>query len=86
MALIFSFFDVSKIRLKETSNVLILDEIFSSSIDAEGMIGLAQIISELKENNISVIIIAHTDLNDVIDFDKHLFIEKKNGFSVIKEI
>lgn len=86
MALIFSFFDVSKVRLKETSNVLVLDEIFSSSIDQEGMIGLAQIISELKESNISVIIIAHTDLNDVIDFDKHLFIEKKNGFSTIKEI
>ena len=87
LSLVFSFFDICKLRSKQSSNILVLDEVADSSIDNEAINGLGHIINLLKQDGISSIIISHNDnVKESIDFDKCLEINKKSGFSQIKEI
>ena len=87
LSLVFSFFDICKLRSKQSSNILVLDEVADSSIDGEAISGLGHIINLLKQDGISSIIISHNDnVKESIDFDKCLEINKKSGFSQIKEI
>ena len=83
LSLIFAFFDLTKIRIKQSTNVLFLDEI-DNSFDQEAIDGLSNILDLLKHDNISTFIITHnSELKNNINFDKHIEIIKLNGFSKI---
>lgn len=86
LSLIFAFFDVSKIRSKQTSNILIMDEIADSSLDIEAISGLSHIIELLTNDGITVIIISHNaDIKELINFSKHVKVIKNGSFSEIKQ-
>lgn len=86
LSLIFAFFDLTKIRSKQSSNILVMDEVLDSSLDFEGINGLADIIYNLKNEKMNVIIISHnSDVKQIIDFDNHIEVVKNGIFSEIKE-
>jgi DNA repair exonuclease SbcCD ATPase subunit len=83
LALLFTWREVAKIKNSTSTNLLIMDEIFDSSLDGFGTDDFLKIIRfVVKDANIFVI--SHkTDLHD--KFDKVIKFEKRKNFSQIVE-
>ena len=83
LALLFTWRAVAKLRNSVSTNLLIMDEIFDSSLDGFGTDDFLKIIRfVVKDANIFVI--SHkTDLHD--KFDKVIKFEKRKNFSQIVE-
>lgn len=83
LALLFAWREVAKSKNSAYCNILILDEIFDSSLDSIATEELMKNLNFLKKNG-SVFVISHK-LDQMSDkFDKTMFIQKKNNFSKIK--
>jgi energy-coupling factor transporter ATP-binding protein EcfA2 len=68
-----------------STNLLILDETFDSSLDGEGVDNLMKIIDTLKEDT-NVFVISHkTELEDA-HFERKLTFIKDKNFSRMREI
>jgi DNA repair exonuclease SbcCD ATPase subunit len=82
LALLFAWREIAKLKNSANTNLLILDEIFSGSLDGEGSTSL---ISVLKSQiGISVFVISHDEqVKDM--FDDILLVEKQNDFSIITQ-
>ena len=80
LALLFAWREVAKLKNSANTNLLILDEIFSGSLDGEGSTSLIGVLK--SQIGISVFIISHDEqVKDM--FDDVLQVEKQNDFSVI---
>lgn len=87
LSLLFTFFDVSKLRSKESSNILVMDEICDSSLDVEAISGLSHIIDLLTKDNVTTILISHnSDVKELINFTKHINVTKAGSFSCISYV
>ena len=83
LALMFTWREVARLKNSTNTNLLIMDEVFDSSLDASGTDGFLKILNELESQNIFVI----SHKGDVL-FDKFYSImkfEKQNNFSKIVE-
>jgi len=84
LALLFAWREVAKVKNSAHCNLLILDEIFDSSLDSSGTEELMRNLYSLKKTG-SVIVISHK-LDQMADkFDKIVVVEKKNSFSSLKK-
>lgn len=84
-ALLFSFRDIANMRNSVSSNLCIMDEIFDSSLDAEGTEKMLDIIQ--NSSNISnIIVISHQTDNIIDSFDRVLEFSLNKNFSQMKEI
>jgi len=84
LALLFAWREVAKVKNSANCNLLILDEIFDSSLDASGTEELMRNLYSLKKSG-SVVVISHK-LDQMSDkFDKTVVVEKKNNFSSLKK-
>lgn len=80
LALLFTWRDIAKMRNSSSTNLLILDEIFDSSLDGSGTDFFTVIIRYmLQDTNVFVISHKTEELGD--KFDNLLTFEKVNGFS-----
>lgn len=82
LALLFAWRAIAKLRNSASTNLLILDEVFDGSLDAQGsddFLGIIQSVS--GEGNIFVISHKTDQMKD--KFDKIVEFEKKNNFSRI---
>lgn len=83
LALMFTWRAIAKLRNSASTNLLILDEVFDSSLDTSGNDTLMDILSNITDGNIFVISHKGDQLYDkfhsVIKFEKH------SNFSVIKQ-
>ena len=80
LALLFTWRDIAKMKNSSSTNLLILDEIFDSSLDNGGTDEFVKIIRyEIKDAHIFLITHKSEDLND--RFDNLITFEKLNGFS-----
>jgi len=83
LALMFTWRAIAKLRNSASTNLLILDEVFDSSLDTSGNDNLMDILSNITDGNIFVISHKGDQLYDkfhsVIKFEKH------SNFSVIKQ-
>lgn len=78
LALMFTWRAISKIRSSSTTNLLIMDEVFDSSLDASGTEDFMKIIEAMDNTNI--FIISHKGhLSD--KFENQIKFEKYKGFS-----
>ena len=85
LAILFAFRDVARLRNSVSSNLLLMDEILNSSMDAEGTDKILDILAEGV--NISNIIVISHKTEDIIDsFDRVLSFEMKQNFSQMKEL
>ena len=83
LALMFTWREVARLKNSTNTNLLIMDEVFDSSLDASGTDDFLKILNELESQNIFVI----SHKGDVL-FDKFHSImkfEKQNNFSQIVE-
>lgn len=85
LSLLFSWRQIARMKNSANTNLLILDETFDSSMDADGVDNLLKILNTLgKETN--VFIISHKQ--DLLEgkFPKKIEFEKIKNFSQIKKI
>lgn len=76
VAMLFAFRDLVSAKSGSMSNLLVLDEIYDSAADADGVDSMNKILSSLKDN---VFIISHNDKHQ--GFDCHLQMKKVGNFS-----
>lgn len=79
LALLFVWRDVAAMVSGSSCNILILDELFDSATDQEGIVAIKTILDSMTDNNISVI--SHRE-HDPQDYGKHIKMVKKGRFSV----
>ena len=85
LAILFTWRQIAKIKNSTSSNVLFLDEVFSSVLDGAGKDKLVEILlNDEAENNIFVI--SHADMVQQMDFDRKLTVVKPKNFSKIEEL
>ena len=84
LALLFTWRTIAKMKNSANTNLLILDEIFDSSLDIAGTYDFMKILRSFNDST-NVFIISHKP--DVLQdkFDRILKVEKKQNFSVINE-
>ena len=85
LALLFTWREISKMRNSSPVNLLLLDEIMDSSLDAAGTEEFLFLITQLTGEN-NVVIISHKADQIADKFDKVLTVEKTKNFSHFKEI
>jgi DNA repair exonuclease SbcCD ATPase subunit len=82
MALLLTWREISRKKNSTNTNILILDEVFDSSLDAGGTEDFMKLLRVLSKKT-HIFVISHKP--DVISdrFDSHLKVEIKNNFSII---
>lgn len=80
LALLFTWRDVAAIVSGTEINLLILDEVFDSATDGEGVEAIHSILESIKSN---VIVISHREEHDKDRFSQHIRMVKKGRFSVM---
>ncbi|CAL9966086.1 exonuclease subunit 2 [Vibrio phage 6E35.1a] len=78
LALLFAFRDLVSARTGSMTNLLVLDEVFDSAADTDGVDSINQILSTIKDN---VFIISHSEKHEQSMFDKHIRFTKKGNFT-----
>jgi DNA repair exonuclease SbcCD ATPase subunit len=80
LALLFAWRQVAKMKNSVNTNLLILDEIFDSSLDTDGVDNLLKILRNLSDDT-RVFIISHK--RDVLEgrFERRLEFSKQNNFT-----
>jgi len=83
LALLFTWRQVAKMKNSVSTNLLILDETFDSSLDHEGVDNLMKILYSLDEDS-NVFVISHK--GEILDgkFDEKIEFVKEKNFSKMK--
>jgi DNA repair exonuclease SbcCD ATPase subunit len=81
LALLFTFREVAKLKNSLTTNLLVLDEVFDSSLDVAGVEYVMQLLNEFKNTN-TFIISHNVNLISSSCFDNTVQFEKRGDFSV----
>jgi len=77
--------DIAELQAKTSLNIAIYDEILDTSLDADGVQKLMDIVRvKQQETNSCVLCITHRDEIKELEFDNSIMIYKQNGFSVIQ--
>lgn len=82
LALLMTWRDVSRLRSSMSTNLLILDEVFDGSLDANGTELLMEIFNSLGETT-NIFVISHKNDQLSEKFDRTIHFEKERGFSRI---
>ncbi len=83
LALLLTWRHVARMKNSAATNLLILDEVFDSSLDAAGTEEFLKIIADLEKDT-SVFVISHKTDQLVDKFANTIVFEKMKGFSTIK--
>lgn len=84
ISILLSWRQIAKMKNSVNTNLLIMDEIFDSSLDTDSIDMLSNILKELTKNsNTNIFIISHRDISGFDMFDNTIRVEKRNEFSVI---
>jgi len=81
-----AFHDICRIKARNLIDIMVLDELLDTSVDAYGMKKIFDIVKNKQEqDDLKVYIISHRDIINEDEFDKVLIVEKYRGFSVVRE-
>ena len=82
LALMFTWREIGRLKNSVTTNLLILDEVFSSSLDDVGKECLLQLLRYRLPDNQRIVVVDHT-LSDAFKekFDYNIEVTRKGGFS-----
>ena len=83
MAIMMAWRDVAKLKSNMSCNLLIMDEIFDSSVDAEGTTAFADLLKSVS--NLNVFVITHTPEKLADSFRSFIRLEKVNGFTTLSQ-
>ena len=82
LALLFTWREIAKVKSSVATNLLILDEIFDSSLDGSGVEDFLGILNSL-DNNCNAFVISHKGHQIIDKFGKVIKIVKNNNFSAL---
>lgn len=82
MALLLAWREIAKMQGNVSTNLLIFDEIFDSSLDSGGAESLADLLTFME--NLNVFIITHTPEKIADKVRSIMKVEKEDGFSVLR--
>ena len=75
LALLFTWRNIAKLKNSVNTNILILDEIFDSSLDGQGTDDFFKILKSLQKENVFIIShkgdIMFDKFTNIIKFEKH---------------
>ena len=80
LALLFTWRSIAKMKNSVSTNLLILDEVFDSSLDATGTEDLLKILRDLSEDT-NIFVISHKGEVLVDQFPRIIMFEKQQDFS-----
>ena len=82
LALMFTWREIGKLKNSVSTNLLILDEVFSSSLDEVGKECLLRILRYELDESQRVLVVDHTLSSEFKDkFDRSIEVQRVNGFS-----
>jgi DNA repair exonuclease SbcCD ATPase subunit len=81
LAILMTWREIAKMQNKMSTNLLIFDEIFDSSMDQAGVDAFVELLGSIKNTN--VFVISHTPDKLADKFRSSISFEKENGFSKI---
>jgi DNA repair exonuclease SbcCD ATPase subunit len=84
-AIMFTWREISKMKNSANINLLMLDEIFDSSLDTDGIDEFLNILSNTG-NDLNTFIISHRGEVLLDKFDRVLKVDNKTGFSKVQEV
>ena len=82
MAVLFAWRQIAKMKNSVNTNLLVMDEIFDSSLDSQGTELLMNLLSQVTADT-NVFIISHKGDQLFDKFRSVIKFEKKNDFSII---
>ena len=82
LALLFTWRSIAKLKNSVNTNLLILDEVFDSSLDGEGTDEFMKIVNE-QGSSTNVFVISHKGDTLYDKFRVHMRFEKRKNFSII---
>ena len=85
LALLFAWRTIAKMKNSVNTNLLIMDEVFDSSLDNSSTDSLLQLMDTLKGDH-NIFVISHKGDSLYDKFDKIIRIEKKNDFSIMNSV
>lgn len=83
LAILFTWRQVAKMKNSANTNLLILDEIFDSSLDTYGTDYFLAVMNTIAQEKANIFVISHKGDQLVDKFQDVIRFEKKNDFSVI---
>jgi DNA repair exonuclease SbcCD ATPase subunit len=83
LAILLAWREIAKIKNSSHCNLLILDEVFDSSLDSLGVDDLSGVLKNLAASN-SVYVITHKKDQLIDKFEKTISFNKRNNFSKMK--
>ena len=83
LSLLLAWREISRLRNSTNCNLLILDEVFDSSLDAVGTEEFLKLLNTFG-NKSNIFVISHKSDSMTDKFQNHIVLEKKNNFSKIK--
>ncbi len=84
LAILLTWREISKLKNSANCNILVLDEVFDSSLDATGMDEFMKLI-RFFDKDINIFVISHKADQLVDKFERVMQFEKKKNFSKMKE-
>ena len=82
LALMFTWREIGKLKNSVTTNLLILDEVFSSSLDEDGKERLINFLRYKLDDSQRIVVVDHTLSGNFKDkFDRCINVERRGGFS-----
>lgn len=85
IAILLAWRDIAKIKNSISTNLLILDEVFDSSLDTEGIDDFMKLLHVVSNDKTNVFVISHRGQNMIDKFDACLEFEMKKGFTVMEQ-
>lgn len=85
IALLFAWRELTMLSGNALTNVIVLDEVFDSSLDIDTTSLVIDILSNMGEDT-NIIVISHKPIDAFDGFDRTIAFEKQKNFSVMKEI
>ena len=83
LSLLLSWREIARLKNSVNCNLLVLDEVFDSSLDAVGTEEFLKILTSFG-NRANIFVISHKSDTMTDKFEHHIVFEKKNNFSKIK--
>jgi len=82
LALMFTWREIGKLKNSVTTNLLVLDEVFSSSLDEDGKERLINFLRYKLDDSQRIVVVDHTLSGNFKDkFDRCINVERRGGFS-----
>lgn len=84
IAILFAWRDIARLKNSSHTNILVLDEVFDSSLDAEGVDDFIKLLRAVTEDNVHVMVISHRGDTMIDKFDRVANLSMERGFTQMR--